>query len=325
MFSSSLSGGSYTVYGVSLAGKRRIASQPPGGLTIQDVARDGRWLANRVDYRYVAMVHSPGNAEDRDLSWLNTSHARALSQDGQTLLFAETGLGTNYAVCLRKISGAPGGSPVIRLGDGWPADLSPDGKWVLAVLQSGPQLVIYPTGAGQTQQLQRGEIEHYVTAQWFRDGKRVLVCGNQAGKSTRFYVQEIGAAARPVTPEGTRDGWISPDGTLVLARGPEGKYFIYPIDGGEPRPVAGLNEADVLAQWSADGRSLLVYRRAEIPCRLERVDLSTGHRRLFKEFAPSDRTGLLSMREIFVTDDLQSYAYTAYYQMSSLFVSEAKR
>jgi hypothetical protein len=28
------------------------------------------------------------------------------------------------------------------------------------------------------------------------------------------------------------------------------------------------------------------------------------------------------MREIFVTDDLKSYSYTAYYQVSSLFVSE---
>ncbi len=95
--------------------------------------------------------------------------------------------------------------------------------------------------------------------------------------------------------------------------------------GGQPQPVPGLAETDVLAQWSADGRSVLVYRWSEIPCRLERVELSTGYRTLFKEFAPPDRTGLLSMREIFVTDDLQSYAYTAYYQVSSLFVSEAKQ
>ena len=67
---------------------------------------------------------------------------------------------------------------------------------------------------------------------------------------------------------------------------------------------------------------MLVYRRAEIPCRLERVDLSTGQRTLFKEFAPADRTGLLSVRELFVTDDLRSYAYTGYYQVSSLFVSQ---
>jgi eukaryotic-like serine/threonine-protein kinase len=326
LFSASQSGGPYTVYAVTPAGRRRVAYQAPGGLTIQDVARDGRWLATRLDYRYAAMVHTPGNFsgrdEDRDLSWLNTSHARALSQDGNSLLFAETGLGTNYAVCLRKTDG----SPVVRLGEGWPADLSADGKWALAVIQTHPpQLVSYPTGAGETQQFRRGDIENYVTAQWFRDGKRVLVGGNEPGKGTRFYVQEAGGEARSVTTEGTRDGRLSADGTLVLAQGSEGKYFFYPIAGGEPRPVLGLTDTDVLAQWSADGRSVLVYRRAEIPCRLERVDLATGRRTLFKEFAPADRTGLLSMREIFVTDDLQSYAYTAYYQVSSLFVSEGKQ
>ena len=348
LFSASLSGGSFTIYSVTLSGKLRVAAQAPGGLIIQDVARDGRWLANRVDYRYVAMVHAPGDSagNDRDLSWLNTSHVRALSQDGKTLLFAETGLGNNYEVCLRKTeasqggaesallakdarNGAPG-SPVVRLGEGWPADLSSDGKWVLAVVQSRPpQLVIYPTGAGQTQQLQRDGIENYVSAQWFRDGKSLLFSGNEPGKGTRFYVQEIGGgAARPVTPEGTRDGLVSPDGKIVLARGSDGKYSIYAIagekQGAEPRPVPGLTEADVLAQWSADGGSVLVYRRAEIPCRLERVDLATGRRTFFKEFAPADRTGLLSVREVFVTDDLRSYAYTAYYQLSSLFESEAR-
>jgi Tol biopolymer transport system component len=323
LFSASVSGGSYVVYAVTLAGRRRIAYQAPGGLTIQDVARDGRWLATRGDFRYRAMVHTPGAAGDRDLSWLNTSHARALSQDGQTLLFAETALGTDYAVCLRKTDG----SPVVRLGDGWPADLSADGKWVLAVVQSRPpQLVIYPTGAGETRRLDRAGLENYATAQWFRDGKTVLICGNEPGKETRFYVQEIGGGApRPVTREGTRDGCLSPDGTLILARGSGGTYSLYPIAGGEPRPVPGLAEADVVAQWSTDGRSVLAYRRAEIPCRLERVDIATGQRSLFKELAPADRAGLLSMREIFVTDDLRSYAYTTYYQVSSLFVSEGRK
>ena len=331
LFSASQSGGSFTVYGVTMAGNRRIAYQPPGGFTIQDVARDGRWLATRLDYRYAAMVHTSDVAGDRDLSWLNTSHARALSQDGQTLLFSETALGANYAVCLRKTDG----SPVVRLGEGWPADLSADGKWVLAVVQSlPPKLLVYPTGAGETRQLERGAIEHYATAQWFHDGKSILISGNEPGQGTRFYAQELGGAPRPVTPEGTRDGLLSADGKLVLARGPDGKYFLYPIEGsakggvaggvtGEgPRPVPALTPADILAQWSADGRSALVYRRAELPCRLERVDLASGRRTLFQEFAPADRTGLLSLREIFVSNDRRSYAYTAYYQVSSLFVSD---
>lgn len=225
-------------------------------------------------------------------------------------------------MCLRKTDG----SPVVRLGEGWPADLSADGKWVLAVVQSlPPKLLIYPTGAGETRQLERGAaIEHYATAQWFQDGKRVLISASEPGKGMRFYVQQLGGPPKPVTPEDTRDGLLSADGKFVLARGPDGKYFIYPIAGGEPRPVLGLTQADSLALWSTDGRSAMVYRRAEIPYHLEQVDLATGHRMLFKEFAPPDRTGLLSLREIFVTDDLRSYAYTAYYQVSSLFVSDGK-
>jgi len=46
---------------------------------------------------------------------------------------------------------------------------------------------------------------------------------------------------------------------------------------------------------------VLAYRRSEIPYRLDRVDLATGNRTLFKELAPADRTGLLSIRDIFVT------------------------
>jgi len=66
---------------------------------------------------------------------------------------------------------------------------------------------------------------------------------------------------------------------------------------GDPRPLTALSETDILSQWSADQRSALVYRRAQVPCRLERVDLASGRRTLFKEFAPADRTGLLSRRE----------------------------
>ncbi|MGD0270624.1 MAG: hypothetical protein ABSB14_16270 [Candidatus Sulfotelmatobacter sp.] len=216
-----------------------------------------------------------------------------MSQGGQTLLFAETALGTNYAVCLRKTDG----SAVLRLGEGWPADLSADGKWVLALMQSAPpRLLVYPTGAGETRQLERGNLEHYATAQWFHDGKRVLISGNEAGKGTR-YVQELGGTPQPVTPEGTSDGLLSADGKLILARGPDGNYFIYPIAGGDLRPVPGLMPADILPLWSADEHSVLVYRRAELPCRLERVDVTTSHRTPFKEFAPADRAGLLSLLE----------------------------
>jgi hypothetical protein len=60
------------------------------------------------------------------------------------------------------------------------------------------------------------------------------------------------------------------------------------------------------------------------PAASSALTLQPAIARSSKEVAPTDRTGLLSLREIFVTDDLRSYAYTAYYQVSSLFVSEGK-
>ncbi len=70
---------------------------------------DARWQSAGDLCTSLENSPSPNAAhdDDRDLSWLNTSHVRALSQDGSTLLFAETGLGTNYAVCLRKTDGSP--------------------------------------------------------------------------------------------------------------------------------------------------------------------------------------------------------------------------
>lgn len=205
---------------------------------------------------------------------------------------------------------------MVRLGEGTPTDLSPDGKWVLAIIPSKPpQLVVYPTGAGETRHLDRANIENYASAQWFRDGKSILIGGNEPGKGTRFYVQDIsGSAPRTVTPEGTRDGRLSPDGKL--------KSFLYPVDGGEPRPVPWLTDADVVIQWSADGRFVFAYRGSAIPCRVERINLETGRRELFTDMAPANRTGLLAVRPTFITDNQQSYAYTTYQQVSSLFVTE---
>jgi Tol biopolymer transport system component len=319
LFSASLSGGNYMIFAVTLDGSRRIVDQSPGGLVLQDVASDGRWLATRIDFRYTAMVHTASTEDDRDLSWLRTSHSKVLSQDGQTLLFVETSIGNNYAVCLRKTDG----SPLVRLGEGMPTDLSPDGKWVLVIVPTKPQqLSIYPTGAGETRQIDRANIETYTSAQWFRDGKRILIGGNEPGEGARFFVQDLGGGGpRPITPEGTRDGRLSPDGKLILARGAGRKYSLYPIDGGEPRSVPWLTDADAVFQWGADSRFVFAYRGSTIPCRVERIDLETGRRELFAEMAPANRTGLLYVRPTFIADNQQSYAYTTYQQVSTLFAT----
>ncbi len=213
-------------------GKRRTAIESAGGLTIHDIRPDGRWLATRDDLFRKMFALAPGEKTERELSWLDLSYPIALSADGKTLLFSEDSgsVGDNYAVCLRGTDG----SAVVRLGEGAPQDLSPDGKWALGVLPASPQrLVLYPTGAGEKRLLESGGLVSYETARFFPDGRRLLVCGAETGRAVRCYVQEIaGGKPRPVTPEGTSLGFVSPDGGSILVRGSTGPLEIYPSSGG---------------------------------------------------------------------------------------------
>ena len=95
---------------------------------------------------------------------------------------------------------------------------SPDGRWALAVVATSPdRLMLYPAGPGEPRHLESGDIREYSSARWFPDGKRILVCGTEAKHASRCYAQDVsGGKPRPVTSEGSRNGIVSPDGTLLL-------------------------------------------------------------------------------------------------------------
>jgi len=318
-YSAGFGSADWTVFAVTPDGQKRVAQRSPGGLVINDVAPDGRWLVTRDDMTVRLFVHDPATGEDRDLSWLGMNWDGFLSPDGQYVAFAEGALETNYTTCVRKIDG----SPVVRLGEGNPSGFSPDGNSILAMVPSTPpKLVIYPMGPGELHELERGKIQNYSIGKWFPDGKSILICGNEPGKGTRLYVQDIaGGPPRAITPEGYQDGFVSPDAAFVLSRGSDLKYVILPIAGGEPKSTP-LGKTDFVVHWCSDGRSVLAYREGELPCRVEHVDLETGRRELFLEIAPADRTGLVNLYPSFVTDAQQAYAYIVSQTLSTLFVSE---
>jgi Tol biopolymer transport system component len=324
LFTASSVGVAQTLYGVDLAGHRRVALNSAGGLTMHDVNRAGRWLVTREDLRYEIFALAPGASAERDLSWLDTSTLPYLSRDGRMVLLSDESAvaGLNYGVCLRKTDGGP----VVRLGDGTPYGFSPDGAWALAIIDTPPQLVIYPTGPGETRRLARGGLEAYQSARWFPDGKSVLVCGNEVGKASRCYAQDLsGGPPRPLTPEATTNGLVSPDGLRILFSKTGGTYFTQSVKGGTAQAVPGLTADDLVIQWSADDRSVYVYRPANVPFRIERLDLASGRRELVREVAPSDRTGVLYSTGVSLTDDARSYAYDFKRMTSQLFVVEGAR
>jgi DNA-binding winged helix-turn-helix (wHTH) protein/dipeptidyl aminopeptidase/acylaminoacyl peptidase len=324
-FTATKKGNARALCAVSLTGKERLVQRMAGALTLQDISADGQILLIHQNTRIGILALAPGETRERDLSWLDWSLGRDLSPDGQTLLFTEAGEGggATYGVYLRQADG----SPAVRLGNGSALALSPDGKWALA-RASSPflQMVLLPTGAGEPQVLARAPLSYQQWACWFPDGARILFTANEAGRGTQLFEQRIaGGAPRCITPdtEGvhlTSPNLISPDGERVAALGPDNRIHLYNTAGGEVKEVKGITDWDVPIRWSADGTALYVYRRSELPAKIELLEIATGERRLWKEIMPPDPVGVIELLRVLLTTDGRSYAYTYTRDLSDLYV-----
>jgi WD40 repeat protein len=305
---------------VSLAGRQRLILQTPASLTLWDIGVDGRVLLARDEERTALVGVPPGQTGERDLSWFDTSGLSDLSEDGQMLLFDD-----RYGVYIRRTDGS---APVhLGLKEGFGDDFSPDGRKVLATTASGGQLVVLPTGrGGDPVLLPRHGIASYRGAYWFPDGLRVLFNGIRPGGNLRAYVQDLGGdPPRPLTPENTWVLSISPDGEWAAAITPDQGISLWPVAGGEPRLVASSQPGDRPVAWSADGRSLWVFHRGEMPAEVSLLDVASGHRRLWKKLSPPDSSGVYSISDFKVTKDGSSYFYSYKRVLSQLYAAKGLR
>lgn len=302
-------------------GQVRTLLRVPGTMILGEVAANGDVLLTHDSARRGAVGLAPGDKEPRDLSWLDWSQPAALSEDGRTLLFTEEGEGggPGYGAFLRKLDG----SQAVRLGTGEALALSPDGKWaIVQKLDPAPmQLLLMPTGAGQSRALTADDITH-ILADFLPDGKRFVFIGFKPDRPRRTWVQPIdGGAATPVTPEGVAGLLVTPDGRKVMARGADGQRRLYAIDSPDsaPEPVRGLEPGDGMVRFAADGRGLLVRRpsgggAAEVI----RVDLASGARKPVRTIAPMPGTG--DIGQLLVTSDASAYVYGYGVTHSDLFL-----
>lgn len=314
-------GADLALYAVTLGGRERLVHRSPGRLVLRDIGRDGRVLLARHTFRLEIRALIDGEKSERDLSWFELPLLTDLSEDGRQIVFCESGDagGPGYGVFLR----ATDGTPPVRLGDGRPFDLSPDGRWVLARPVRPPfELTMLPTGAGESRVLKDEGLQDIRWAGWFPDGRRLLILASQAGRLPRMWVQELPTGTpRAVTPEGAtgKDPVISPDGRFVVAF-PSGvmRGLRYAVDGGEPEPIAGLEDNEYPVQWTDDGA--LYVRKGGIPAKITRIDAASGQRTPWKEIAPADPAGVWSMVRVMMTRDGRSYAYGFSRSLSELYL-----
>jgi tRNA A-37 threonylcarbamoyl transferase component Bud32/dipeptidyl aminopeptidase/acylaminoacyl peptidase len=321
-FTATKSGEAQALYAVTLAGKERVVARAPITLRLQDISREGQVLLTGENQSTPISCLVPNETKERDLSWLNSVRINDLANDGKTFVFTHFGQssGTNYHVYLRKTDG----TSAIQLGDGYGGGFSPDGKWVSSILSSPPEILLLPTGAGQTRRLERFGFEQFgYSTSWLADGKSVVFNAKEPGHLLRTYVQSIdGGPPRPVTPEGITGSLVSPDGQFLLARDLDEKQAIaiYPLNGGEPRPIPGLGEEDRVIRWGLDGRSLYVYRPRERPLKLFKLNLATGKKEAGKEIVPADLSGILGPMNVLITPDGRGYIYAFTRSLSDLYL-----
>jgi eukaryotic-like serine/threonine-protein kinase len=330
-FTASDSGTDRTLYATTLDGKMRTIARLPGALMLYDIAKDGRVLLVRASWRR-EVVGFGSDGKQHELSWLDYTYPSDLSTDGKTLLFDEEGgggaldysksSGFTYAVYIRGTDG----SPAVLLGKGGAVSLSPDGKWALMqTTQVQPaQFKLLPTGAGQARDLTHDNINHN-WAHWFPDGKRILLSGDEPGKGERLYVYDVASGnSRAISPEGVNGTSfaITPDSQSVAAIGPDQKVYTYPVNGGEARPIPGVNPSEQPITWSADGGSLYVYQPGDVPAHVYRVDARSGHRALWKDLMPSDPAGVENIGPILMTPDAKSCVFGYHRNLADLYLVE---
>jgi hypothetical protein len=206
--------------------------------------------------------------------------------------------------------------------------LSPDGRWALA-LQEGPtpQLVLLPTGAGESRVLSSGGFSDFYWARWFPDGERLLVVAATADGVPHSYIQHLGSGrVERIGDRGLLALLVAPDGRRVLMRDPLAGYVVWPLDGTSPVALDGLDAAYRAVQWSADGQFIFVRGLEETLIRLHRYHVRTGTLEPLKEFAPADPGGVVGVGagrgELAITPDGKSYAFTYWTFVRHLFMVE---
>jgi hypothetical protein len=98
------------------------------------------------------------------------------------------------------------------------------------------------------------------------------------------------------------------------------------IDGGDQTAIPGVQESDLILQWTADSSGLYVTPEPNVlPLRIVVLDISTGEREPFLEVEPVDRAGVGSITSFRINPDGTAYAYSHSRIASELHLVEGLR
>ena len=165
----------------------------------------------------------------------------------------------------------------------------------------------------------------YKSGDTFPDGNRYFFCGSHPRQQPQCFAAPIaGGPAVAVTPNGTVQSSLSPDGKRIAAQVGD-SFKVFDVAGGPGQPVHGLTTADNLVRWSPDSRELWVYRNDPLVLRVDRVVPETGQRTRLIDVTPPAGSELRDAYELRLNDNPLVHSYTQSRYSSALFVVDGVR
>jgi dipeptidyl aminopeptidase/acylaminoacyl peptidase len=308
------------LFAVDRQGALRGILRSPAYLWLQDINAAGKVLLGDTQMGGGVALHAQGTVDQFIDVASESSEVDGISLDGSKLSVTYSGAnsGVDYTAYFVKNDG----SPPVRVGDGSGIGITPDGKQIVVAMASATNhWRFYPTGPGDARDIDISPV-HLLDwrGSWSSDGSLLAFTGAENGKQPRVYVLDRAAGkVRPVTAEGVTSPFLSPDGRSLIARNEQREFELYPLGGGAPQPVKGIEAGESPVQFGVSGK-LYVWNGA-FPARIMAVDLTSGERQLATMLAPADPAGVL-YGEVHATPDGKTFAYRYRRAVTNLFLAE---
>jgi hypothetical protein len=274
--------------------------------------------------RLETSTRAAGLSAATDLSWMDWSLLRDLSEDGSTVLFDETGNNTEPGLFLRTVDGAP----AIRLGDGVCAStLSRDGRFVIGREPGGSDRVrVIPIGVGQPRTIDTGD-RLVADGDWLPDGRGLIVSARSTEGRHLYHLDLDAGSLRRLHDAALKTTilFVSPDGTRVLSRGADSLITVFPMDGSEPRSYPSLAMDWKHCGWDRDARHFFAFRSGVLPAPVVRVDVETGAQEPWMDVTPMARSGVDSINSVQFDRDAERYACSYISNESHLYHAQGLR
>jgi dipeptidyl aminopeptidase/acylaminoacyl peptidase len=305
------------IYAVTRSGKLRQVLEAPAPLYLEDIDRNGRVLLQRQDRSYEVVLGQVGGGT-RQLSWLNMMAPSSLSRDGRYVAITDY-VEKDYRVYLTPLDGGP----AVLVGKGVAAGISPDNKWVAAILPSDTtKIQLLPAGIGQVKTVSAPNFR-YSGADWASDGHKLIVRASKSDDPPRTWVQNPdGGEPQPITPQGVDGLFLAVNHVdYVYARDSGGNPRLYPIEGGEPKTISGVAADEEIVDGSNDSSVVYVSRRqSSVSLQVSKLNIASGRRNPLVMVSPNNPAGVAGVGPPRFTTDEKQYVYLQTRNLSVLYV-----